>query len=156
MNTKNNLLMTFETILRIILSPNNCTTGWVPSRIHQSDSSCVVCLYICSMTHTLICLPKTACSVDFTWWTSSVSVVSSCGSCWINLCITVSCSNRPWSTMDFPSSRLKVALGRISGGWLSKLSRISATGQEEVNKYDKYSKPGQILVLWPKIIFNFS
>lgn len=57
--------------------------------------------------------------------------VSSQGSRRMNSCRWLSCSNRAGSTMGLSSSRWNVLLGRMSGGWLSKLSRMSAAVQEE-------------------------
>jgi len=45
---------------------------------------------------------------------------------WINSCRSCNGGNSPGSVMGFPSSRWKMLLGRIRGGWLSKLSRILA------------------------------
>lgn len=43
-------------------------------------------------------------------------------------CRRPNCSNRAGSVIGLPNSRWKVLLGRIRGGWLSKLSRMSARG----------------------------
>lgn len=119
-------------ISKVWLSTGRKTITWWRSLLWKLTKSSKKNFYTLQLTIALNVCAFCVASRAFTawmrftcegWWSDCVWLS---GRDWINSCRSCNGGNSPGSVMGFPSSRWKMLLGRIRGGWLSKLSRILA------------------------------